>query len=179
MRDEPQWMAGAERRRLAVLAVALGEQRYSPARLRRAGIQDARGAVGPHPPQRVPVGVVVVVGEQRDARVPAYVVEPPERRRALALRVDRADDRVAADREHDGHEMRAAGRIDGGEPCHPRLGEQPARLLGGHTREPSSGLSVSPTSATVSRSWTSGIESVSPSMPTSRKACVWSARLSG
>ena len=66
-------------------------------------------AVGPDPPQRVPV-VVVVVDEHATAGLARDVGQPPQRVRALGLGVDGAVDVVAVDREHDRHQVGTARR---------------------------------------------------------------------
>ena len=72
-----------------------------------SGLQHARRAVRADPPERGPVGVVVVVGQQRHARVGRRVGEAAQPRGALRLRVDRVVDGVPGQREDDGDEVRA------------------------------------------------------------------------
>ena len=52
----------------------------------------------------------------------ARVLDPAQRARALRLRVNGRVQRVAGEREHDRHEMRAAVLIEGRKPCDSRLG---------------------------------------------------------
>ena len=66
--------------------------------------------------KRRPV-VGVVVDEERGVRIAAQVLEPPEAPRRLRLVVDGGVDRVGAQREAAGHEMRVTGRGHRREPA--------------------------------------------------------------
>jgi hypothetical protein len=96
-----------------LLRVALGEPPDRPLRLPIAGVQHSPETVGTDPPQCGPVGVVVMVNEHRNGGVLAHVREPPERGRALGLRIHGAVDLIIDDRENDRHEVWPAGRVGG------------------------------------------------------------------
>jgi probable F420-dependent oxidoreductase len=85
----------------------------------RAAVENTRVATEANPPEPRPV-VLVVIDEDRDVGPPAGVLDPPQRARALRLRVDRRVERVAVEREHDRDEMRTAIVVDRGEASDPR-----------------------------------------------------------
>src|ERR671934_2350969 len=80
-----------------------------------AGVEHARAAAQPNPPQPLPV-LLVVVDEDRHIRTGAGVLDPAERPRALRLAVDRRVQRLAVEREDDRHEMRPPVGIGGRQP---------------------------------------------------------------
>ena len=90
---------------------------------RTAVVDDAGPAVHPHPPELVPV-VVVVIGEERDPRVLPDVAEPLQLHRRLRLVVDRDVDQVVIDRERDRHQIRLPVGPGRRQPRHP-CGGQP------------------------------------------------------
>jgi hypothetical protein len=78
-----------------VRAIALDQPRHGVPTLRLAGLKNPGTTVGTHPPQLVPV-IVVVVDENGDARVCRDVDQPAQRCRTFGFRIDGAVDRVAA-----------------------------------------------------------------------------------
>ena len=88
-----------------VLLVAVGQEAKRQLCF-LTGVQDARPALEPHPPQPAPVGLVVV-GQHRDVGAAAGVLDAPQPARALRLAVDRGVERLVVDDEDDRHEVGA------------------------------------------------------------------------
>src|SRR5436309_7220768 len=112
---------------LLVLRVLRAKQLDGPVAL-RSFLDDARLAVGAHPPQLVPA-FLVVVDEECHPRVRRDVRESLQLRRGLRFRVHDRTDAIAVDCEDDRDEVRRGIGADGRHPRHPRGGEPPLRLV--------------------------------------------------
>ena len=121
-------------RRVAAVLLVLGGQEPERRVALGPALDDAAGAVEPHPPQRRPV-LGVVVDEQAGGGVRPQVVEPAEGERRLRLGVDRGDDDVAGEREAARHEVRPAGGRHGRQPRPPRAATR-ARIVAVSTPAP-------------------------------------------
>ena len=120
------------RRRGRVLLV-LGDQRGDGRVVLRPAREHRRGPVDAHPPQRVPV-LLVVVDEQARPRVGADVVQALQPRGRLRLGVDRRPQPVALQGEAAGDDVRATVGPHRGQVADARVGHQRAAARLVHQR---------------------------------------------